>query len=463
MPACSQPTAAPKNQPIAKCLYYAGHNIFSNRFGSGLIFIVYSLAASRIHRAYCAADERVAHGSAAVDHLGTKVSTIARFYGIESGLQLRDLLLRDPDLGVDTVNNDGSLLLFSCRAPSSGARRLLHAHNSSEASSQRPHAHSHSHGHSASQAHRHRRLAASSAAGHHAGAHHDKAKAKAAKAEHEAKYAAHKDHEHHEQHEQHEQHKHQGSPRRRLQQDLAPAMPDPAPSSLPQAASGLPLLHSRPAASHKIFLDFDGHNASGTSWNYLAGRAVITTPAYAHSDTFTPSEQADVIAIWRAVSEDFSPFNVDVTTEDPGPDALRLTGGYDSAFGVRVCIGGSSWEWYGRALAGAAYLGSFSWDSDTPAYVFPQQLGPRSAKYVWEAVSHVVGHSLGLYHDGDGSGAYYAGGRCANARRCCLGACHLQCAQAWLGRLAVSKGSTGGGSSSSSIQSYSRPWLQLAY
>ncbi len=372
------------------------------------------MAASHLHRAYCAADERVVHGSAAVDHLGTKVSTIARFYGIDSGLQLRDLLLRDPDLGVDTVNNDGSLLLFSCRAPNSGTRRLLHAHNSSEAGSQHPHGHSHSHGHSASQAHLHRRLAASSAAGHHAGAHHDKAKARAAKAEHDPKHAAHK------QHEQHEEHEHQGSPRRRLQQDLAPAMPDPAPSSLPQAASGLPLLHSRPAASHKIFLDFDGHSASGTSWNYLAGRAVITTPSYAHSDTFTAAEQADVVAIWRAVSEDFSPFNVDVTTEDPGPDALRLTGGYDSAYGVRVCIGGSSWEWYGRALAGAAYLGSFSWDSDTPAFVFPEQLGPHSAKYVWEAVSHVVGHSLGLYHDGDSSGAYYAG------ERCWPGACRLQ-------------------------------------
>jgi hypothetical protein len=30
-------------------------------------------------------------------------------------------------------------------------------------------------------------------------------------------------------------------------------------------------------------------------------------------------------------------------------------------------------------------------------------------QYIWEAVSHEVGHNMGLYHDGDQSTPYYEG------------------------------------------------------
>lgn len=42
---------------------------------------------------------------------------------------------------------------------------------------------------------------------------------------------------------------------------------------------------------------------------------------------------------------------------------------------------------YGAGAGGVAYIGSFSWGSDEPAYVFTAQLGPSYAKYIWEAVS----------------------------------------------------------------------------
>ena len=41
---------------------------------------------------------------------------------------------------------------------------------------------------------------------------------------------------------------------------------------------------------------------------------------------------------------------------------------------------------YGSGAGGVAYVGSFSWDSDTPAFVFTDQLGPAYSRYVWEAV-----------------------------------------------------------------------------
>jgi hypothetical protein len=80
------------------------------------------------------------------------------------------------------------------------------------------------------------------------------------------------------------------------------------------------------------------------------------------------------------VAEDFAGFDVDVTTEDPGVEALRRTTSSDNAHGIRVCMGGSSSDWLGAGAGGVAYIGSFSWSSDTPTYVFTENLGPNFAK-----------------------------------------------------------------------------------
>lgn len=172
-------------------------------------------------------------------------------------------------------------------------------------------------------------------------------------------------------------------------------------------------LHSRPGAKLVIFLDFDGHTTSGTSWNsaFTAG-ADIVTPAFdtdGNAAAFSTAEQTAIQNIWRRVAEDYAPFDVDVTTEDPGVEALRRSGLGDTNWGVRVVIGGSSSQWLGAAAGGVAYVGSFNWTSDTPAFVFPVELS-RSEKYVAEAVSHEAGHTVGLTHMGQTNGTeYYAG------------------------------------------------------
>ncbi len=84
-------------------------------------------------------------------------------------------------------------------------------------------------------------------------------------------------------------------------------------------------LHSLSGADHTIYLDFDGHETSGTIWNssFNAG-ATITTPAYNFSgdaSSFSDSELTRIQRIWARVAEDFAPFNVNVTTQDPGADA----------------------------------------------------------------------------------------------------------------------------------------------
>lgn len=164
------------------------------------------------------------------------------------------------------------------------------------------------------------------------------------------------------------------------------------------------LLHSKPGASKVIYLDFDGHTTSGTYWNssFTAGADIVTPPYSADADktTYTTTELDNIYSIWQRVAEDYAPFDVDVTTEDPGVEALRKTTTSDTQFGIRVCIGGSSYDWYGAGAGGVAYLNSFSWNSDTPAFVFPAQLGSGNAKYTAEAASHEAGHTFNLSHDG---------------------------------------------------------------
>ncbi len=174
------------------------------------------------------------------------------------------------------------------------------------------------------------------------------------------------------------------------------------------------LLHSRPTATKKLYLDCNGHTTTGTSWNssYTAG-ASFTTPPFdmdGVNTSFSATELDTIQRIWQRVVEDYAIYDVDVTTEDPGVEALRKSTSTDAAYGVRVCIGGSSYDWFKAGAGGVAYVGSFNWNSDTPCYVFTAQLGNGNEKYTAEAISHEVGHTLGLKHDGQTNGTeYYQG------------------------------------------------------
>jgi PKD repeat protein len=182
--------------------------------------------------------------------------------------------------------------------------------------------------------------------------------------------------------------------------------------SYPSAQSFL--LHSKPGLSRVIYLDFTGHTTAGTQWNtgYTAG-AAFTTPAYdtdGNQTAFSEAELANIQEIWKRISEDYAAWDADVTTEEPPLDSLRKSSSTDAAYGIRVVIGGSSYDWLGAGAGGVAYLGSFSWSTDTPAFVFPAQLGNGYPKYVAEAASHEAGHTVALKHDGKTDGTeYYQG------------------------------------------------------
>ena len=168
-------------------------------------------------------------------------------------------------------------------------------------------------------------------------------------------------------------------------------------------------LHSRASATRKIYLDFNGHTTSGTQWNTDVNRASFNTPAFSRDgDTanFNVSEAAAIQAAYASVAEDFAPFDVDVTTEPPGVEALRRTTTSDTSYGIRVVIGPNTW--LNVSNSGYAKIGSFNWASDTPAYCFVNANTPT--KQIAECISHETGHTVGLYHDGLTSGAPYYGG-----------------------------------------------------
>jgi hypothetical protein len=149
-------------------------------------------------------------------------------------------------------------------------------------------------------------------------------------------------------------------------------------------SGGVPLLSSNPSAAVKVYLDFDGQAA--TSWN---GLSVPVTPAYDTDGavtTFNTIEQADIREMFARVAEKFSPFNVDVTTTDPGSYADRSA--------LKVVIGGDG-AWVGFGDAGKAVTGSFyNASSANVVYVFSKNVG--SSKYLAEAISKYVGRAFGL-------------------------------------------------------------------
>ena len=164
-------------------------------------------------------------------------------------------------------------------------------------------------------------------------------------------------------------------------------------------------LHSRPDSNFTIYLDFDGHTTVGTTWNSVYGFTEIVHPNYwgGTGSDFSNSRLELIQEIWQIVAEDFAPFDVNVTTEEPVDlDDLRYNGGDDARWGSRVVMTKDTFADCG--CGGHAFIGAFDDTQDEPALVYNGGLNAGS-----ETVSHEVGHQFGLNHDGVGSTTYSRG------------------------------------------------------
>ena len=139
-------------------------------------------------------------------------------------------------------------------------------------------------------------------------------------------------------------------------------------------------LNSFPSANATIYLDFDGEAINNALWNN--GNSFNAAPSGLNDEQITE--------IFNRVSEDYRPFNVNITTDE----TIFLSAPANKR--IRVIVTPTS-GWY-PGVGGVSYVGSFTWGDDTPGFVFCDRLGPNNAKEVAECCSHESGHSLGLSH-----------------------------------------------------------------
>lgn len=153
-----------------------------------------------------------------------------------------------------------------------------------------------------------------------------------------------------------------------------------ASNGAPIAAAAIPALNSRPGAVPVIYLDFDGEVVSGTAWS---GGATINAPA-------ARLNASQITEVHERVSRDFEIFNVNVTTDRALHDAAPLN--------RRTHCVITSNDQAATGAGGVAYLNSFTenFTSRKVCWAFLD----TNAKDTAEVISHEVGHTLDLEHDG---------------------------------------------------------------
>lgn len=165
---------------------------------------------------------------------------------------------------------------------------------------------------------------------------------------------------------------------------------------------GDPAGGSKPGAPFTVYLDFDGATVQNTEWNRS-----YQTDVFELSANAAASDADYVYQVWARVAEDYAPFDVNVTTTDPGPDALYKTSDDDGEYGMTAVVTDTTDIEPADQASGRAWVGGFGNEFLSPAMIFAPIARDSNAPDVGNIVSHEIGHTLNLAHDGIGEDEYY--------------------------------------------------------
>jgi hypothetical protein len=184
--------------------------------------------------------------------------------------------------------------------------------------------------------------------------------------------------------------------------DPVPLPPEAtAPSQSKVPISSPPACSSRPGSTNTLFLNFSGYTVSNKAWNSSEVPVYEALPYDLDGDTttFNQYEQTQIVEVWKRVSEDYRPFNINVTTVKPQD--------LETNDQVLHSVITKNSDAKGRPMpsadaGGVAWLGVFgssNASSSSPAFAYYNN-GGTIARNVAEVISHEAGHNFGLSHDG---------------------------------------------------------------
>jgi large repetitive protein len=177
-------------------------------------------------------------------------------------------------------------------------------------------------------------------------------------------------------------------------------------------ASSPPVFNSNPTATDTLYMDYNGHSAAAGQerWNSQQAYTALPYDFSGNASEWSPGERLAIRNTWQALADDYSPFNINITTA--AAPATMVAGQ-----SLRMVITNSNGSIIGQpssGLAGIAWLDvygddlhewrtSFVFSGAMPNSLFQGDGGlsgdiVAKAHEIGATAAHEFGHNLNLRH-----------------------------------------------------------------